>query len=323
MIFMKFKWSVILLTVIFCASYEGCKRNASITVESLEITPLLELSAVIPDYRIMPSFHLFQNMTIDQQGHIYYLKFGNNRILKFDKTGQHVADIGGIGQEPNALFSPTAIMVENDSLYVLNDAGREVKIFNLDGDFKSSFKIDNAWASMSLFVDHDAIYVNVVDQSNKTRNDGKLISVYGHDGRLVKKIGPILKCNFKIGYNTFNRIRMIVRDIKIYYAFINQPLISWSGTNNGRTAALDLRKFGIPVIDAIAERIDAEGIDTPETFKDDSVLSGTCISFCIGFKVDEAGNIYYIPNTDASGSPEELDKYILGSSDILMGTRLG
>ncbi|MDW3227043.1 MAG: 6-bladed beta-propeller [Acidobacteriota bacterium] len=308
---MKKTRAAIILAAVYYLSPGGCSRNPSIPMEIIEITPLLELNAVIPDYKIMPFFNLFQNMAIDQQGNIYYLKFGHDRIQKFDKTGRLAADIGGIGQEADAFFSPTAILVENDSLYVLNDAGRQVKIFNLDGEFKSSFKIDNSWPPTSLCVDREAIYVNVIDKSNKTRNDGKLISVYDHEGRLVKKIGPIIKCNSMIGYNTFNRIRMIARDENIYYAFINQPLISWSGKNGGRTAVLDLRKFGIPVIDAIAGRIDAEGIDTPETFKDDSVSSGTCISFCSGFAVDEAGRIFYIPNTAGSGSRDEWDNSIL------------
>lgn len=310
---MKKTWAALVLAAFSCLLSEGCRQSASIPVESLEITPLLDLGSLNPKYQIISP--LFQGIALDQREHIFFIDHGNHRILEFDLKGVLISEIGGIGQGDDALFSPIAIAIENNSLYVLNDGGRQVKIFSLDGKYQFSFAIDNAWTSHSLLVDGDSILVNVIDKYRQILNDGMLISIYDQTGQLINKIGPIIQCNSFAGYRGFNSIRISAHDDRVYYAFNYQPLISWCDRDGSQNGTMDLRNLDIYGVEAIVKRTETSEYDTPETKKEDSDLSLTMMGYCSGFGVDETGCFYYAVNAFPSDSQDDLDDYILYFND--------
>lgn len=266
----------------------------SIPIETLTVTPIVEISAMNPNFAKIP-LQLINIYSLDDHNNIYLLDIHDHRILKYDQKGGFQVQIGRIGQEKEGFISPVGFCVSNGLLYVLNEGGREIKIFSTNGEYRSSFRVDNAWLSNSICVVGDLIYVNVIEKKQPTENKGCLISVYSKDGRLVRMMGEIVKCNSLVGYSVFNQIIMATADSRLFWAFVNIPLIGREDLKkiNGYDF-FDLKELKLPEIAAKIKRTKVKGLDTPETIKPDTELKITYINYCAGFGIDRKIRMYYV-----------------------------
>lgn len=285
---------IVLILYVSVGTACSLRRAESIPIEILTATPIVEISAMNPSIAKIP-ISLINVCSLDDIKNIYLLDTYDHRIMKYDQKGVFQVQIGGIGQEKAYLFYPIGLYVSNGLLYVLNDGGREIKIFSTDGEFRSSFRIDKAWSSNSICVIGDLIYVNVIEKKQPTENKRCLISVYSKDGQLIRTMGEIVKCNSLIGYSVFNQIIIAAADSRLFWAFVNIPLIGREDLIkiNGYDI-FDLKELKLPEITAKVERIKLKGLDTPETIKPDTELKIKYINYCAGFGVDRKMQMYYV-----------------------------
>ncbi len=74
--------------------------------------------------------------TVDELGNYFVADVGNNRVQKFDKNGKYLQTIGRSGQGPGEFNSPNSIFIDdNGTLYVLQQQGVRLSLFDRKGDF--------------------------------------------------------------------------------------------------------------------------------------------------------------------------------------------
>ncbi len=298
-----------MLLVLFLGLFSCCHQKETLPVESVEVTTLINLDSLSPKINIHVGNMSRNFFSIDSHENFYFLDIGNHRILKFDNKGQFIDQIGSIGQEKKDLFSPLAFCTEEDSIYVLNNAGRELKVFSLSGDFISSFLVENAWQSEALCVYGDHIFITVKYKDKTAFNENKLISIFNFEGDEIINIGKIIKCESYIGYREFNSAYINVIENRIFGAFRNRPIIFGYDIDGKQLFLKDLRNFNLPEIQRKMEQEKALGLDTPNTKR--SGYSLKFMTFCTGFGVGQDMNLYYAINNSDLTKHDMAKCYIL------------
>ncbi len=96
-----------------------------------------------PDNNNLPdSVRVFvpYSVDLDNQGNIYITDFGQFRIQKFNKNGEFIKSIGGIGRAPGQFARPKGIAIDRDNrLYAVDAAFENVQIFDSDGNLLMFF----------------------------------------------------------------------------------------------------------------------------------------------------------------------------------------
>jgi len=295
--------------LLFLGFLSCCHQKGTLPIESIEVTTLINLNSINPKIDILVGNMSRNFFSIDSHENFYFLDISNHRILKFNNKGEFIDQIGSIGQEKEDFFSPLAFCIKGDFIYVLNNAGRELKIFSLSGDFISSFVIENAWQSEALCVNSDHIFITVKDKDRTTYNDNKLISIFNFEGEEINNIGKIVKCESHIGYREFNSVYINVIENRIFGAFRNRPIIFGYEIDGKRLFIKDLRSFNLLEIQRKIEHEKALGFDTPNTKK--SGYSLRFITFCTGFGVGQDTHLYYAINNYDLTIPDMAKCYIL------------
>lgn len=77
---------------------------------------------------------------IDDDGNLYVVDQGNNRVVKFDKNGKFLFSFGDFGKEKGYFFRPIDIVYDKyrKQLYISNSYSNRVDIFDLWGNYISS-----------------------------------------------------------------------------------------------------------------------------------------------------------------------------------------
>lgn len=291
---MKKMLSVIILTFLMIGTTCFSRRGESVPIETKEVNIIVEITALNPQLNMLP-LSMINSFSIDELNNIYLLDMSGHRIMKYDSKGVFLLQIGSIGQTKECLFSPVGLSLGKDILYVLNEGGREIKMFTTNGEYMSSFRIEKAWTSYSICAIGDLIYVNVIKNKQPKEENRGLISVFSKDGRLVRTMGKIVKCNSLGGYFVFNKIILAAVDNRLYWAFKNIPLINSENLGNEDEGnILDLRKLGVPEMMARAEKAKMPGFDTPDTIKPETDLLTNSYIFCNAFGVDDKEQIFYV-----------------------------
>ncbi|MEM0173748.1 MAG: hypothetical protein QXI16_04500, partial [Sulfolobaceae archaeon] len=181
-----------------------------------------------------------------------------------------------------------------NEVFILNNAGKEIKVFSLDGDFHSSFKIEKAWISDSIAVNERLIITDTRYASGNNYNSLRLISMFDHKGKKLEEIGKIIKCASMIGYLNFNQAYLALKKDQIFGAFDNRPILFSYKKDGTEIIFKDLEKDGFEEIIIKAKKERDENFDTPETIKSDNNLR--YLNYCSGFSVDKGLNVYYAIN---------------------------
>ena len=138
---------------------------------------------------------------------------GNNRILKFDKTGKLMKTWGKLGTGPGEFDQPHALAFDSKGrLYVGDRNNNRVQVFDQDGNFIS--EIRQFSRPSGIFIDkHDNLYVADSESESVSRN---------HDG---------WKRGIRIGS---------LKDGKVI-AFIPDPVEKATGTSAAEGVAVDAK----------------------------------------------------------------------------------
>lgn len=305
---MKEKSLMNLSWIFFLAILFWCCQGSIVTSTIEELTTIIDLNTLNPEVNVLFNFGN-NTFSIDENDNLYFLDMNNHRILKFDKNGGFITQIGSIGQGEKDLFSPIAFTIEDEILYVLNTAGREIKKFSLNGDFISGFKIENTWGSESLCVHADQILVSVKYRDSKNYNSEKLISLFNKEGKKIGSMGKIIENRSHVGYKNYNAIYFKAIDDKIFGAFQNFPIIFSYDINGITHFYKNLRKSEINEINHVYEKGKSAGVDTPETERPDYSIK--TIEYCSGFDVDKDKQLYYAVNVFNSSNPDLNTSIIL------------
>jgi DNA-binding beta-propeller fold protein YncE len=68
-----------------------------------------------------------QYLAADDRGYLYVTDWGNSRVVKFDRDGAWILNVGG-------LAGPTGVAVRDDRLYVSEKSARRISVFDLNGN---------------------------------------------------------------------------------------------------------------------------------------------------------------------------------------------
>jgi NHL repeat len=95
---------------------------------------------------------------------------GNNRVLKFDKTGKFIKEWGKLGTAPGEFDQPHALAMDSRGrLFVGDRNNNRVQIFDQDGKFIAEWKQFSR--PSGLFIDRqDNIYVADSESESVSRN---------------------------------------------------------------------------------------------------------------------------------------------------------
>ena len=124
--------------------------------------------AAAPDYFYQPN-----DVLVAPNGAIFVSEghgAGNNRVLKFDKTGKFIKEWGKLGTAPGEFDQPHALAMDSRGrLFVGDRNNNRVQIFDQDGKFIAEWKQFSR--PSGLFIDRqDNIYVADSESESVSRN---------------------------------------------------------------------------------------------------------------------------------------------------------
>ncbi|MDR1318469.1 MAG: NHL repeat-containing protein [Treponema sp.] len=76
-----------------------------------------------------------QNMTVDDQGYLYVVDYGNRRISKFDPDGAFILSFGLRDSSFPGFLSPTGIAAGGDRIYAADSAAKRIYTFDRNGSY--------------------------------------------------------------------------------------------------------------------------------------------------------------------------------------------
>lgn len=128
-----------------------------------------------------------QGVTTDQSGNIYVADLNNNRIEKFDSSGNFISKFGSYGSGDGLFHAPTSVAVDKfGNIYVVDIGNYRVEKFDSSGNFISKFGTqgsDNGqfMSPQGIAIDSSG-NIYVVDLQN-------LIQKFDSSGNFISKIG--------------------------------------------------------------------------------------------------------------------------------------
>lgn len=294
---MKIKGLGLKIFFLFCVFFfNKCGTSSSpeyldSPIKEIEVKSFVDLSQYLDIIKIGRMFSC-SSIAMDHEGNLYLLDIKNSRIIKISKAGEEIGQIGSIGQEKEDLYNPAGVFIQDGTIYVLNDKGREVKALSLDNHFLRAFKIDNCWMTGSLLVYGNFILTAERTANANNYNKTKLLSVRTKNGELKRSFGKITKSNSQIGYLMFNDIFLQLVDNRIFGAFKYYPVI-FAYDFGGRELYYKNLSSSVTEIKDLNARVKDKGFDTPDTYKEEDDFSYRGVQYCFGFGVDKKINIYY------------------------------
>lgn len=139
-----------------------------------------------------------RDVAVDADGNLYVTDTGNKRILKFDPSGQPLAQYGGAGFEPGKFQEPVGIAISptDGSIYVADTWNRRVQKFDKNMQPQAQWQVEG-WEGQSVvnkpfiavdaknrvyFTDPEAFRVIVLDER------GQPVAAMGQPGKDAKGI---------------------------------------------------------------------------------------------------------------------------------------
>jgi len=123
--------------------------------------------AASPDYFYQPN-----DVVTAPNGDIFVAEghgAGNNRVLKFDKTGKFIKEWGKLGTGPGEFDQPHALAFDSAGrLFVGDRNNNRVQVFDQDGKFIQEFKQFSR--PSGIFIKNDILYVADSESESVSRN---------------------------------------------------------------------------------------------------------------------------------------------------------
>lgn len=301
-------------TIAFLALLMGllsCQPGKSTGVKTITIRSTVSLADASPCIMNSRLFSL-NYFAADDRNNIYLTDIQYHRVLKYDGRGRFLRQIGSIGQSFGDLYAPIACWVKGDVLFILNDGGKEVSRFSLDGTALSSFEIKEAWLSDSLCVGDHYLFAGVKYSDPTNYNSLPLLTAFSEDGKKTADIGRLIQTSFRAGYINFNKIVLAVSGQTIFGAFIHQPIIFSYAFDGTERFYVSLDDIAIPQFEEKSKKAHDGTRDTPDVQKTDLSFRG--VVYCEGFGVGPDMSIYYAIN-DYRRLPANERKHLILNID--------
>ncbi len=127
-------------------------------------------------------FYRAIDLAVDSREDIYVADGGNNRIQKFDKSGNYILTIGKKGQGPGEFTDISDILVdEENNVYVLG--ARRIQIFNSSGEYLNGFGLETSLSN--FFLDSDGFLFGISSTSDRSGNKSRVVKLTS-EGKLAK-----------------------------------------------------------------------------------------------------------------------------------------
>ena len=79
------------------------------------------------------------DVSLDSDGYVYVVEWGNHSITKLTTTGKHITRFGSYGSAPGQLFFPSSLTINNNLVYVSEYGNDRVSVFDTKGTFLHCF----------------------------------------------------------------------------------------------------------------------------------------------------------------------------------------
>ncbi|MBN1971825.1 MAG: 6-bladed beta-propeller [Candidatus Delongbacteria bacterium] len=100
---------------------------------------------------------------IDNDGNIYVLDILSSKVEKFNKNGKYITSISNRGSGPGESIYPNGIILDKDSLLILNSRKRAILNFDLKGNYRHEMKYDNRLPSGMEQIGNN--YLGMIDEN--------------------------------------------------------------------------------------------------------------------------------------------------------------
>ena len=228
----------------------------------------IELEAVFDINSLEPSFKFLLSkgnpLAIDSKNRFYFVDIDNHRILVFDEQGAFLRQVGSIGQGPADLYYPVGVQVWQDRLIVLNQSGKEIKLFTGNGDLLSSVLFpDTFFGASGVWVDTGGIYTDPPSY----RIEPPLVRRLSLDGEEIGGFGEVIAAKGGHMGAQFNWVYLAPMKDRIFGVHKFFPLLFAYNDRGEKLLSIDLRTLDLPEFTEIEQRIKEGGFDTPEGFQ--------------------------------------------------------
>lgn len=286
---------IIFVFAIYILCY--CNGNGSPKIDIVSVKKIHDLADVKPSLNLEQTFlsmwYAVNFWEIDDKGNYYFLDIYNHRVLKFGENWQFLMQFGVIGQEEDSLYYPNGIFLYKDTLFVLDQEGKKVKSFSLDGTFLDAFDIKDAFASESIFIANDEILLSVKYRFMEGYNENGLVSVFSLTGQKLREFGKVVKSVKYSGYLMFNRVRIFQQGKRVFIPHKYLPVVRiFEGKQEVKT--INMLDINLEEINEIYEYGKRMKVDTPDSVKKE--LESRAITYCSGFYPISQKEFYYVAN---------------------------
>jgi DNA-binding beta-propeller fold protein YncE len=129
-----------------------------------------------------------EDITFDQQGNIYILDGGEQKIKKYDRNGKHLLTFGRKGRGPGEMIMPTVIDISSKgNVYVIDDALMRINIYSTEGKSIGAIKMKTGIIRFSTLNDETVIIENRELDGNGAAKP--LFYQLDKNGKILKEFG--------------------------------------------------------------------------------------------------------------------------------------
>ena len=130
-------------------------------------------------------FYEPKDIKIGKDGLVYILDSKNNRIQTFDSSGNYKSTIGRRGEGPGEFSTPMGLALDNQNNIVVSDfTSSKIQIINPIKGYINGYKCMRPGA-IAITSKNEI----VVDDYRKTYESSFLLTLYNHQGNIVREIG--------------------------------------------------------------------------------------------------------------------------------------
>ena len=149
-----------------------------------------------------------QNLTIDEEGYLYVVDYGNRRISKFDPDGQFIVSFGLRNAVFPGMLSPTGIAAGKGRIFVADSAAKVIYMFDPNGSYLGRLAADGLIGPESLrFISDGTLLAADTSRVLQIDVDSAIVRELGVIGGSRTRIigadmdsnGNILAANFNTG----------------------------------------------------------------------------------------------------------------------------
>ncbi|MDR2596035.1 MAG: NHL repeat-containing protein [Treponema sp.] len=149
-----------------------------------------------------------QNLTVDEDGYLYVVDYGNSRICKYDPDGVFIISFAKKDALFPGMLSPTGIAAANGKIYVADNAGKVIYMFDINGSYIGRLAAEGLMGPESLrFLSDGTLLAVDVNRILQIDVDSAIVRELGFIGGEKNRItgadmdsnGNVVAANFNAG----------------------------------------------------------------------------------------------------------------------------